>query len=126
MGYTEAEASQVFDYFFSNGYVIKTPHSLLVGGNDPSDQYQQSWFVAWAEVHPDYKAANPLFSSIRHFLSLMPYYRPFIRFGRGLKNIETRTYRTESVLRFAPSLNTHTNGLQVSKDNSPISSGSVG
>jgi hypothetical protein len=114
MGHTEDDAAKIFDFFFSRGYVFKTPHWIMLGGDDPSRPEDHTcWYVVWAEVHPDFKLGLHPFSTVAHFLSLMPHYRPYIRFGRGLKGIETRTYKTDTLLRLVSKANKpHSHGLR--------------
>jgi hypothetical protein len=102
-GHTEVQAAQIFDHFFSLGYVFKSPHWFMIGGDDPDGatphMCASTWYVAWAEFHPDYTISNGPHSVIGHFLGLMPYHRPFIRFGRGLRGLDDRIYRTDRWIR---------------------------
>lgn len=98
-GHAEEDAARIFDHFFGRGYVLKSPHHLIVFGDDPENPSDQCWYVAWAEYHPDYMPDHGPLAAIRHFLSLMPHHRPFIRWGRGLRGKDDRLFRTDRLLR---------------------------
>lgn len=95
----ERTAAETFDWWFSNEYVFKGPFYLLIGGRDPDDPRDDTWFVYWAEVHPDFARTHPLITA-RLFLGLMPSHRPRVAWCRAFSgNRELRIYSTDRLLR---------------------------
>ncbi len=81
----------LFDYYFTHEYVFKGPDYLLMGGPDP--QRGDAWHVHWAETT---KPNRALPETIAHFLSLMPYERPYVSWSRALRgDMRTRYYLTK-------------------------------
>ena len=89
-----------FDHWFTNGYLFKGPTYLMMGGDDPTGR-TDAWFVWWAEAHPITRSDQHMeLTLIRHFLRLMPYPRPYVCFGRGLRGRHSlRYYSTERLMR---------------------------
>lgn len=94
-GATEEDAAKLFDHYFSHGYVFKSPHYLMFGGECPENPSEDCWYVAWVEYHPDYQPGVGHLSVLRHFLALMPYSRPFIKWERGLRGKGAKLFRTD-------------------------------
>ena len=94
-----AIAQGMFDGFFARGYVFKGPDFMLLGGDVPGITDETCWYVGWAEVSPGLPRSF-LFEKIRMFLSLMPEYRPYIKWARGLRGRDTiQTFSTDRLLR---------------------------
>lgn len=86
------------DHWLTHGCVFRTPSAFMLGGDDPDEsQDQDTWFVYWAEVHPDLKGDR--FAALRFFLDWMPSYRKNIRFNRGVRgNFDSKLYSTDRLL----------------------------
>jgi hypothetical protein len=95
-GSDEASACRMFDHYFSTGYVFKGPDYFVMGGEPPEGPSSDTWFIAWAEAHPNSK--RPL-AAAEQFLKLMPYYRPWVRFGRIHRQKDDKIYSTDRLIR---------------------------
>jgi hypothetical protein len=89
------EPSPVVEHWLSTGYMFSTPQALMIGGNDPDNPKDpDTWFVYWAEVHPDLKGDK--LAALRFFLDWMPYHRKNIKFSRGVDGkLDSKIYSTD-------------------------------
>ncbi len=116
-GYPD-KAAMLFDWYFTNGYIIKTPSFLIIGGPEPGQPDDPGvWHVAWAEAHPDLPPDDT--EMIAQFLKVMPHYRPKVRWGRYLKGIKARTYSTDRLL----ALVSRHHGRNIQHGQTPVSGG---
>lgn len=79
---------RLFDYYFTSGYVFKTPAYFMMAGPDATRD--DAWTVWWAEAHPLHRGED--LSMIRQLLKCVPYHRPFIGWARARKGNRTVKY----------------------------------
>lgn len=85
-------------HWLLHGYVFKTPDYLLIGGEDPDEPRDDTWFVYWAELRPGRRGDT--FLTLVTFLRLMPKFRPRVKFNRGVRGrFDGRIYSTARLLR---------------------------
>lgn len=97
----DESAPKAFDYWFDRGYVFKSPDYLMIGGDDPDEPNQDTWFVYWAELHPRLRTSTKkeFGLAVSTFLRLMPYHRPYVKWYRGFSgNPNPKTYSTDRLL----------------------------
>ena len=90
---------EIFDDFFRNHYVVKTPEFMLMAGEDPDRP--DAWYVWWAELHPLIIGRwrhRVLAHMMRRFLSCVPYHKPYVGWARMLKGSSQIKYYSTSRL----------------------------
>lgn len=96
---SKLDPSPVIEHWLSTGYMFSGPQALLIGGNDPDNpQDTATWFVYWAEVHPDLRRDR--LAALRYFMDWIPYHRPNIKFARGVRgHLDGKLYSTDRLLK---------------------------
>jgi hypothetical protein len=83
--------------WIDDGYILSSKDALLIGGDDP-DGRKDVWFVYWAGAGPAFKG-NQL-AAIKFFLDWMPFYRPYVKFNRGVRGkFAEKIYSTDRLRR---------------------------
>jgi hypothetical protein len=81
-----------FDYWFDNGWVIKTPDYFALAGHDLFRG--DAWFIWWGH------SINPDINMVAELHKRMPFYKPYIGWARTLKGRESiRYYSTDRIKR---------------------------
>lgn len=83
------DGTQAFDYFWTHGHVVKTPHSLILYG--PDRRRDDAWWVWWAETDPAWPRAYH-WAAIAQFFHAQTSFRPFVGWARRTKGRVIENY----------------------------------
>lgn len=85
--------SAAFDYFFTYGYVFKSPTYFMMGEEATHPEYGPLWLIWYAGYRGN--------AGLLEFFRLMPYPLPYIAFSRAFSKdpAKLRVYDTEKLRR---------------------------